>query len=55
MRLHALPVGDSRQYGTSIEHASAVRARVPSGARGIAVAYAEVWEKVFHDDGSSVG
>ena len=53
MRLHQLPVGDSRQYGTSIEHATAVRLATPSGARGRAVAYAEAWERVFRQDDSS--
>lgn len=53
MRLQGLPVGDSRQYGTSIEHVTAVRLAMPSGARGLAVAYAEAWEKVFREDGSS--
>lgn len=53
MRLYELPVGDSRQYGTSIEHAPAVRLAMPSGARGFAVAYAEAWKKVFREDGSS--
>jgi hypothetical protein len=52
-RPQGLPVGDSRQYGTSIEHATAVRLAMPSGARGLAVAYAEAWEKVFREDGSS--
>ena len=53
MRLQGLPVGDSRQYGTSIEHVTAVRLATPSGARGFAVAYVEAWEKVFREDGSS--
>jgi hypothetical protein len=53
MRLQGLSVGDSRQYGTSIEHATAVRLAMPSGARGLAVAYAEAREKVFREDGSS--
>lgn len=52
-RPQELPVGDSRQYGASIEHVSAVRLAMPSGARGCAVAYAEAWEKVFREDGSS--
>ena len=46
-RPNGLPVGDSRQCGASTEHATAVRASVPSGARGAAVAYAEAWETVF--------
>lgn len=29
------------------EHVTAVRAYVPSGARGAAVAYAEAWERMF--------
>lgn len=40
------------------EHVSAVRVCVPSGARGAAVAYAEVWEQVFHltmAEGSGIG
>lgn len=48
-RPDGLPVGDSRQCGASIEHASAARVRIPSGARGAAVAYAEAWEKVLHE------
>jgi hypothetical protein len=58
MRLYALPVGDSRQSGTSIEHDSAVRISAfteqPGPVRGIAVTYAEAREKMFHHDGSSV-
>ncbi len=52
---HELPVGDSRQCGASIERYPAVWACVPSGARGAAVAYAEYRERLFRDDGSSVG
>lgn len=40
------------------EHVSAVRACVPSGACGAAVAYAEMWERVFHltmAEGSGTG
>ena len=47
VRPQGLPVGDSRQYGTSIKHVTAVRHAMPSGARGLAVAYAEAWEEVF--------
>jgi len=53
MRLQGLPVGDNRQCETSIEHATAARLAMPSGARGFAVAYAEAWEKVFREDGCS--
>jgi hypothetical protein len=45
-----LPVGDSRQYEASSERFSAAWIRIPSGARGPAVAYAEGRERMFRDD-----
>lgn len=37
-----------------LEHVSAARAFVPSGARGAAVAYAEAWNRVFRNDDGRV-
>ena len=44
---HGLPVGDGRRCDASIERSPAARVRIPSGARGVAVAYARAGKWCF--------